>query len=167
MSASEAKDLLADSKQLKVDLFGGETSQLKGAVNVDIDATIGVKADITGGLDFIPNGSTSQLSALNPYIPGRKNMFASDILAEAHRILEPGGEFTIAATKGNPYVKIKQFPSENQLNNMGFDVVNYKTPLTQVDSYQNTFSNVSFGQTGGTSPINPEDMISIILRKKQ
>ncbi|WP_336943006.1 LysM peptidoglycan-binding domain-containing protein, partial [Acinetobacter modestus] len=167
VTTTEAKALLANSKGLKVDLFGGETSQVKGAINVDIDAIIGVKADITHGLGFIPDASVRQLTALNPYIPGRKNMFVSDVLGDAHRILEPGGEITIAATKGNPYVKIKQFPSVGELNNMGFDVVNYKLPLNQVDNYKSTLSNVSFGQTGGVSYINPEDMISIVLRRKK
>jgi hypothetical protein len=107
VTPSEAKVLLADSKGLHIDIFGGEASQFKKAVNVDIEANVGVRADITEGLGFIPSNSAKNITTLNPFIGDRKKKFVSDILADAKRILEPGGKITIAASKGNPYVKIK------------------------------------------------------------
>lgn len=73
----------------------------------------------------------------------------------------------LAATKGNSYVKMNNLPSVETFNTMGFDVVVYKKPLTSLSNYLETFSNVQFGQTGGKSPINPQDMITVVLRKKQ
>jgi hypothetical protein len=136
-------------------------------VNIDIEANVGVRADITKGLGFIPSNSAKHIAVLNPFIHNQKKMFVSNILADAKRILESGGEVTIAVTKGNPYVKIKQFPSADELSNMGFEVVSYKVPLTMVNNYKETFSKVSFGTSDGVTDIRPAHMITIVLRKKQ
>jgi YD repeat-containing protein len=167
MTTDQAAAAFSNARGLKVDLFGGDVSQLAGSVNVDITATAGVRADLTKGLGFLPDGSVSRLTALNPFIPGRSGGFVGDILGEAARVLEPGGEMTFAATKGNSYVKMNSLPSVNSLNSMGFDVAVYKQPLTSLDNYAETFSNVRFGQTAGKSPINPQDMIAVVLRKRQ
>ncbi|RYF56815.1 MAG: hypothetical protein EOO39_36210, partial [Cytophagaceae bacterium] len=129
VSPSEAKLLLNGADGLKVDLFGGAKSQLPSAINVDIDASIGVRADITHGLGFIPDGSVKQLTAFNPFVPERGGMFSSDVFGEASRVLSQGGEMVVAATKGNSYVKLNKLPSVADFEKMGFEVVNYKTPL--------------------------------------
>ena len=167
MTTDQATVAFANARGLKVDLFGGEVSQLAGSVNFDIDASAGVRADLTKGLGFFPDGSVSRLTALNPFIPGRSGGFTGDVLDEAARVLEPGGELTFAATKGNSYMKMNGLPSVESLNNMGFDVVAYKRPLTSLDNYTETFSNVQLRQTGGKISINPQDMITVVLRKKQ
>ncbi len=166
VSSSEAQIALANSRGLHVDLFGGQRSQFGGAVNVDINAVTGVKADITQGLGFLADSSASNVTALNPFIPGRSGKFSLDILGEAGRVLEPGGELVVAATKGNSYVKLNQFPSAQELSSMGFDIVQYKVPLTNVHDYASRFGSVKFSQSGGQGYINPNDMTAIILRKK-
>lgn len=80
--------------------------------------------------------------------------------------MAPGGELIISATKGNTYVKMNKFPTADELFDMGFDVVNYKVPLTNIKGYESRFSDIKFWQTGGSSEIKPKDMITIILKKR-
>jgi hypothetical protein len=49
---------------------------------------------------------------------------------------------------------------------MGFEVVSYKVPLTTLDNYKDIFAKVKYGTSDGVTEIHPEDMISIVLRKK-
>jgi len=166
MFPAEAKIAFASSRGLHVDLFGGQQSPFKGVVNVDINALNGVKADLTKGLGFLPDGSVSNMTAFNPFIPGRNNKFSSDIIGEAGRVLEPGGEFIIAATKGNGYVKFDKFPTPDELSLAGFDVVQHKVKLTELDNYADRFGQVAFSKSGGSGTIFHEDMITIVLRKR-
>ncbi|KAF0812566.1 hypothetical protein IGB42_02855 [Andreprevotia sp. IGB-42] len=166
MTVDEASIALAKATGLRVDLFGGKKSKIGGAINVDIEAMEGVRADLTKGLGFLPAASSAEITAFNPFISDRSAMFANDRLAEALRVLKPGGEMVIAATKGNSYVKLGKFPSEEQLNLMGFDPVEYKAPLTAMADYPARFGGVRFSRTDGMGFINPDDMIVIVLRRK-
>ena len=164
--ASQARGIFANSKGLKVDLFGGANTQVPGAINIDLFAKTGIKADIAQGLGFLPSGSAKSITAFNPFTP-RKGQFMNDVLDEARRVLQPGGEFIISATRNNPYVAIKKFPTEVELNKMGFEVMHYRVPLTKVENYADRFKKMEFSQSGGKGYINPEDMQTVVLRKKK
>ncbi|MGA3892034.1 DUF637 domain-containing protein, partial [Ralstonia nicotianae] len=105
-----------------LDLFGGRTSQILGAVNVDIVAQDGVRASATQ----LPFGAATadRIVASNPYLPGGSGIM--DWLPGAANALKPGGTLTINATQLN---KFGQLPSPDVLNSLGLQVVQPTGPL--------------------------------------
>jgi RHS repeat-associated protein len=79
-----------------IDLFGGARSQIPGAVNVDIAATSGIRADVTRGLP-LASGVADEVIVTNPYLRGvaSGSNAANTWLPEAARILRPGGRITV------------------------------------------------------------------------
>ena len=105
-----------------LDLFGGKTSQIPGAINVDITATQGVRASATQ-LPFRA-GIADEVIASNPYIPGGGGMMA--FLPEAAQTLKPGGQLIINATQRNPFGVL---PDAKALENLELRVVQENGPL--------------------------------------
>jgi hypothetical protein len=128
-----------------LDLFGGAHSQIPGAINVDIAAQSGVRASATA-LPF-KTGSVSEIVASGPQ---------ASFLSEAARVLKPGGNIFINATKGNPFGKL---PGAEVLQKLGLEVVQKSGELLS------RFQNLVFRRTDG-SIIPKESVKSTVLRKK-
>ena len=67
----DSADILLNSQEdITLELFGGTTGQLPGAINIDIIAEQGIRADLlTDGLSFIPSNSVDEIVTFNPFIP--------------------------------------------------------------------------------------------------
>ena len=105
-----------------LDLFGGRTSQVPGAINVDIVAQDGVRASATQ----LPFGTATvdRIVASNPYLPGGAGIM--DWLPDAANALKSGGTLVINATELNRFGRL---PSADVLNNLGLRVVQAPGPL--------------------------------------
>jgi hypothetical protein len=104
-----------------IDLFGGQSSQIAGAINVDIAATSGIRANATR----LPlaTGVADEVIATNPYIPGLPagSNAANTWLPEATRILRPGGRLTVTGALGAN--KFARLPATEELERLGLRVV--------------------------------------------
>jgi filamentous hemagglutinin len=154
IAASQATKGVSGGHPIVLDLFGGKTSQIPGAINVDIIAESAVRASATK-LPF-KAGSVDQIIASNPYFPkGSGATGIMDWLPEAANTLKPGGQIIINATERNPYAKL---PSAQTLESLGLRVVQEQEPLLP------QFRNQTFHVTGGGN-IDVEIMRSAILEK--
>ncbi len=112
-----------------IDLFGGRTSQIAGAINVDIAATSGIRADVTRGLP-LASGVADEVIATNPYIPGLPagSNAANTWLPEAARVLRPGGRLTVTGALGAN--KFARLPAAEELERLGLRVVQSPQAVT-------------------------------------
>jgi YD repeat-containing protein len=134
-----------------LDLFGGATTRLSGAINVDIVAKEGVKASALQ-LPF-RNGVADRIIASNPYIPGGGGMM--DYLPEAARVLKPNGEIVINSTARNPFGIL---PDARVLDSLGLKVIEANGPL--LPEFQNGVYRLTDGRL-----IPNKSMRTTILRK--
>jgi hypothetical protein len=105
-----------------VDLFGGARSQIPNAINVDIAATSGIRADITKGVP-LPTAVADEVIVTNPYIKGlQEGANASNTwLSEAARLTRPGGRITVTgALNANKFARL---PVAAELEKVGLKVV--------------------------------------------
>jgi RHS repeat-associated protein len=107
-NSSDAHELLAKHDTLRLELFGGKEGRLENAINIDIEATRGIKSDIlTDGLGFIPSNSVTEITTFNPFIPKEYGGTGiSDYLVEAARVLKPGGKITISGESSNKFASL-------------------------------------------------------------
>ena len=105
-----------------LDLFGGRTSQIPGAINVDIAASQGVRASATQ-LPFRAS-IADEIIASNPFIPGGNGMM--DFLPGAVEVLKPGGQLIVNATQRNPFGVL---PDAQTLEGLGLRVIQQNGPL--------------------------------------
>ncbi len=99
-----------------LDLFGGLTSQIPGAINVDRIAAQGIRTDISIGVPFHEN-SVDEIIASGP---------RAVFLDEAARVLKKDGKVFINATEHNGFrfgVRNGRFPSQQDLDRMGLCVI--------------------------------------------
>lgn len=124
------RKLLTLGRMTKLDLFGGKVSQLagEGFVSVDLVAINGVRASASN-LPF-KTGTISEIVASGPQ---------AKFLAEAARVLKPGGRIFINATKGNKFGKLKAA----ELEALGLRVIQKNGPLLD------RFKNLTFRRTDG------------------
>jgi filamentous hemagglutinin len=154
--AATLSELLAKggNSPLVLDLFGGKSSQIPGAINVDIIAEQGVRASATK----LPFGTAAvdKVITSNPYIPKAAGGVGDimEWLPESARVLKPGGQIIINATASNPYAKL---PSVQTLESLGLRVVQEPGPLLP------QFQNQVFRYTDG-GPITRQ-IQSTILEK--
>ncbi|VII90818.1 hypothetical protein [Pseudomonas sp. FG-3G] len=98
-----------------IDLFGGRTSQIPGAINIDIVAEQGIRAS---ALQLpIKSGVADQVVASNPYIKG---LTSEAWLPGAADALKPGGHLIINATSRNTTAIL---PSVEVLDGLGLRVI--------------------------------------------
>jgi RHS repeat-associated protein len=132
------------SREIVLDLFGGASSQIPGAINIDIRATSGIKADVSSLP--IASESVNKVVASGPRAP---------FLDEASRVLKPGGRLYINYTIRNEF---GQLPDEGTLAALRLRPVSIGGPLDP------QFSGQSFAFTDGT-PINPSSVKTTVLEK--
>jgi filamentous hemagglutinin len=136
--------------RIALDLFGGERSQIPGAINVDFKALDGIRTDARN-LPFASN-TADEIIVSNPYIKGG-NETMMDWLPEAGRVMKPGGEIYINVNANNPYGML---PSAAQLESLGLTVVRNNGALDI------RFAGINFFSTNG----NPlKNVFTIVLRK--
>ena len=156
---NNAKDLLESQDRLVLELFGGKTGKVEGAINVDRIAEKGIRADvIVDKLSFISDNSIDEILVFNPYIPkeiGGTGIL--DYLPEAARILKPGGLIIISGSRNNKFTQIN--PSMD-LAALSLQVVERQIPLPV------RFTNLRFYRTDG-SEIPKDKILTTILRKVQ
>ena len=113
-----------------VDLFGGARSQIPGAINVDIAATSGIRADITKGIPQLATSVADEVIVTNPYLRGlpQGSNAANTWLSEATRILKPGGRMTVTgALDANKFARM---PTAQELEKLGLKVVQSPQAVT-------------------------------------
>jgi len=116
-------------RKVVVDLFGGRASQVKGAINVDIAAEDGIRADVMKGIP-LKSSIVDEILVTNPYIPGAAtgSKAANTWLSEAARVLKPGGRMIVTGNlAGNKFAKL---PSEEELKKLGLKLVGEPGPVT-------------------------------------
>lgn len=130
-------------------MFGGQTSQLVGAINVDIIATEGVQAE-TKALPFA-NESVDEIVASGPQ---------AGFLSEAARVLKVGGRLYINFSKGNAFGKL---PDVQILKQLELAIIQLSGPL------EAQFLNCRFRRTSprpdGTVDIPISSIRTTILEK--
>jgi RHS repeat-associated protein len=139
---ADAHELLAGRDSVSLELFGGKTGQLKNSINIDIEATQGVKANIlTDKLSFIPDNTVDEITTFNPFIPKEYGGTGiSDYLEEAARVVKPGGKIIISGEFSNKFAtlinKRNNITSANQelLAKLNLQVEALNIPLP--DAYQ-------------------------------
>ena len=118
---------IALGEALIVDLFGGATSQIPDAINIDWVAESGIKALVEDLCKIFPPSSVSEIVVSGPQ---------SSFLEQAAIILKQGGRIYINATKGNPFGKVPDPMTRNNLGDtalvqLGLQVVQLKGPLDE------------------------------------
>ena len=130
-------------KIVTLDLFGGTASQIPNAINVDLRATAGVRADVSA-LPFASE-SVDKIVASGP---------RADFIDEAARVLKPGGRIYVNFTPRNPYGHF----DDSTLGSLRLKPILVDGPLDP------QFSGQSFALTDGT-PIDPSKVRTTILEK--
>jgi filamentous hemagglutinin len=144
------------AKPVVLELFGGKTAQVPGAINVDLIAGSGGIRTSVSNLP-VKSGSVDQIVVSNPYIqkaPGETKSIM-DWFSEAARVLKPGGEIIVNGTKNNPYTRL---PNADELEKLGFRVVQKEVPL--LPQFQNQIFHFTDGRI-----IPNESIRSTILEK--
>ncbi|MDV7696740.1 hypothetical protein N6B72_07405 [Chryseobacterium soli] len=141
-----AKRLGAIGKSgLNVEVFGGETSSLKGFINYDIVATEGIRDTTSNFSKYFKSGSVGNVVANNP-----QALFLEEISGSVAK----GGTVTVRGTINNKYFKTIFNGKAKGLDN--FEVVGRHEGLSSEGYYRSDGSPI-----GGSNNIN-----EIILRKK-
>ena len=112
-----------------VDLFGGARSQIPGAINVDIAAVKGIRADVTKSIP-LPAALADEVIVTNPYlkVAAQGSNAANTWLSEATRILRPGGRMTVTgAMEANKFARL---PAAAELERLGLKVVQQPQAVT-------------------------------------
>jgi RHS repeat-associated protein len=109
-------------QRLVLDLFGGARSQVPGALNVDIAAEKGLRADILKGLP-LKAGTVDEIIATNPYLKGvpAGSRASNTWLPEAARVLKPGGRITVTGDLARN--KFARLPTAAELEKLGLRIV--------------------------------------------
>jgi RHS repeat-associated protein len=144
-------------QKVVVDLFGGSRSQIAGAINVDIAAESGIRADVLKGIP-LASGAADEVLVTNPYIPNLAagSNAANTWLPEATRILKPGARITVT---GSPANKFARLPSEGELEQLGLKVVQQAGPIKDPRILSQTMQKITGEQ------IDPRTLQSYVLEK--
>lgn len=155
LNATEAVDLINNKlilgHKITLDLCGGKNSQIPEAINVDLIAESGIKASIAELLPKLPRESIDEIIASNPQ---------AYFLEYAATILKPGGRIYINATKRNPFSKL---PNSETLEQLGLKVVQENAPLDPRFVNQKFFRETP--RTDGTLEIPLSSLKTTILEK--
>lgn len=138
--------------KIVLDLFGGEVSQIPGAINVDLIARQGVRGTATS-LPF-RSGAIDEIVISNPFIPGGGG--SMDFLPEAARVLRPGGKIFLNATERNRFGRL---PDLSALHALGLKVSQEAGPLHP------RFSRMEFRFTDRSKTIPTESVKTTLLEK--
>ena len=139
------------NQKIILDLFGGQTSQIPEAINIDLIAESGIKGSIPELLLKLPRESIDEIIASNPQ---------AYFLSDAAPILKPGGRIYINATKRNPFRKL---PNADTLEQLGLKVLQENVPLDTRFAKQKFFRQTP--RQDGTLEIPVSSLKTTILEK--
>jgi len=105
------EDKISECEEIILDLFGGLTSQVPGAINYDIAAEEGIQGDVSQLLEIFPPNSVSEIIASGPQ---------AFFLEQAAIILKSGGRIYINANRSNPFARL---PDADTLNRLRLRVI--------------------------------------------
>lgn len=91
------EDKISGCEEIILDLFGGLTSQVTGAINYDVGAEEGIRGDVSQLLEIFPPNSVSEIIASGPQ---------TFFLEQAAIILKSGGRIYIDANRSNPFARL-------------------------------------------------------------
>jgi hypothetical protein len=132
----------------KIDLMGGQSSQLEDFINIDIKATKGIKGDVRYLSQFIKPNSISEIVCTNPQ---------AEFITECSKVMRPGAKIYINGTARNGYFSSI---TKSNVEKLGFEMLSEKQALNS------RFSNLKFYFTDGISEIPQSSMYTTILIKK-
>ena len=144
-------DQLILGQNITLDLFGGKTSQIPEAINVDLIAESGIKTSIAELLPKLPRQSIDQIIVSNPQ---------AYFLEYAAPVLKLGGRIYINATKRNPFGKL---PNAETIEQLGLIVVQENAPLDTRFTNQKFFRETP--RNDGTLEIPLSSLKTTILEK--
>jgi len=105
------QDKISDCEEIILDLFGGLSSQIPGAINYDMAAEEGIQGDVSQLLEIFPPNSVSEIIASGPQ---------AFFLEQAAIILKSGGLIYINANRSNPFARL---PDADTLNRLRLRVI--------------------------------------------
>lgn len=157
LNATAGAELIANKlvlgEKITLDLFGGKTSQVPEAINVDAIASSGIQASIAELLPKLPRESIDEIIASNPQ---------AYFLKDAAPLLKPGGRIYINATKRNPFGKL---PNSETLEQLALKIVQENAPLDPRFANQKFYRETPRGN--GTLEIPSSSVKTTILEKIQ
>ena len=146
------KHKLIYGQKIILDLFCGKTSQIPKAINIDLIAESRLKGSIPELLLRLPRESIDEIIASNPQ---------AYFLEDAAPILKPGGWIYINATKRNPFRKL---PNADTLEQLGLKVIQENAPLNPRFAKQQFFRPTP--RKNGTLELPLSRLKTTILEKK-
>ncbi|MEN3942499.1 hypothetical protein WJU23_14465 [Prosthecobacter sp. SYSU 5D2] len=149
--AGENSPLLGANKKI-IEVFGGKSSKIPGATNVDIIAENGIRDSAANLASHFPPESQDVIVASNP-----RGIMLNDWLKNAASVLKPDGRIVINGTKSNKCIRL---PSDAELSAMGLEIVEKWIPLSEEFKGQ-TFHRIE----GGSIP--SASIRTCILRRKK
>ncbi|RCJ29408.1 hypothetical protein A6770_22000 [Nostoc minutum NIES-26] len=144
---------IASGEKITLDLFGGETSQVPGAINFDIVAKEGIRGKVADLVNIFPKNSVHEIIANGPQ---------AEFLGEVARILKPGGRIYINANYSNRYRfgtnRGKKPPDSETLKELGLRLVQDDGSLDP------RFADLEFRRTDG-GEIRKDTVKTVIFEK--
>lgn len=128
-----------------VELMGGESSSLKGYINYDINAKVGIADDVANFGKYFKPGSLKNIVVNNPQ---------AVFLEEISDALSKGGQVTVRGTVNNKFFKSIYNGKANGMDN--FEVVSRREGLP----------NQGYLKSDGTPIGGSNNINEIILKKK-
>lgn len=104
---------------------------------------------------IISPNSIDEIVCNNPYSPDIADPFEL-FINKSNKVLKKGGTLTINGQPQNGF--IRKITME-KLEQTGFEIIEFKTPLNS------KYKTLPYGTTGGGNPIDPNKMVSIIIKK--
>ena len=157
LNLEEAREFIAhkiaSGEKIILDLFGGKTSQIPGAVNIDVVAEDGIRGTIADLAIIFPENSVDEIIASGPQ---------AEFLEEVARIVKGGGRIYINANFSNRYrfgtSRGKKQPNPETLARLGLR-------LLQDDASLNPrFGNLEFRRTDGSEI--PRNTVKTVIFEK-
>lgn len=139
-------------KKLTLDVFGGGSSQIPGALNLDMQAVQGLRMGVQEIAEAFPIGSVDEIVASGPRM---------GFLEEAAQVLKPGGKVYVNATWGNRFrfgTQNGKPPSQEILDRLGLREVQSFGPLPD------QFKGLTFRTTEGQ--VMPTDRVQTTIYEK-
>ncbi|WAC40112.1 RHS repeat domain-containing protein [Pedobacter sp. SL55] len=144
--------VIKSGKPVILDFFGGQKSNIKGALNVDPVAEAGFKGTIE---EFVQVAKKNNITGKVDKIVANNPFGYSDYIADASQLLKKGGTITVRGTESNKYFNQILKGTAEGLEN--FEVLKSKALISEAEK--------KLMKTTTGKPITG-DVYEVILKKK-